>query len=215
MVSGYLGDAETGPVVLEAVRLAKAANPRALYCCDPVIGDTGPGVFVRPGIPEFLREQALPVADILTPNHFELEVLSGRSVRTLTEALAAAEDLRSLGPRLVVVTSLHRDDATPGTIEILAAGREGAWLVTTPCLPIDPPPSGSGDAFAALFLGRTLQGSDVPTALSLAVSSLYGILRWGLDIGSRELPLVAAQSLIPAPEERFFARAVAGESVAA
>jgi pyridoxine kinase len=77
VLSGYLGDADLGSVVLDAVARVRSANPDALYCCDPVMGDTAPGVYVRDGIPEFLATQAVPVADIATPNVFELEMLAG------------------------------------------------------------------------------------------------------------------------------------------
>ena len=73
VLSGYMGSADIGHAILSAVAKVREANPKAMYCCDPVIGDVGRGVFVRPGIPEFMREQAVPAADIVTPNQFELE----------------------------------------------------------------------------------------------------------------------------------------------
>src|SRR5437762_4577514 len=85
VLSGYLGDASIGDAVLEAVSAAKAANPRALYCCDPVIGDVGTGVYVRAGIAEFMRQRAVPAADIVTPNHFELQQLTGQSAGSLDD----------------------------------------------------------------------------------------------------------------------------------
>src|SRR3954451_20000350 len=104
VLSGYMGSAETGAAILDAVSRVKAANPGARYCCDPVIGDVGRGVFVRPGIPEFMREHAVPAADVITPNHFELDHLTSRTTRALPEVVAAVENLRALGPRTVLVT---------------------------------------------------------------------------------------------------------------
>ncbi len=75
----------------------KRANPRALYCCDPVIGDVGRGVFVPPEVAEFMRSRAVPAADIVTPNHFELEQLTGRSVPSLADALAAIDAVARAG----------------------------------------------------------------------------------------------------------------------
>ena len=77
VLSGYMGDAAIGEAVLDAVARVRDANPDALYCCDPVIGDVGRGVFVRPGIPEFMRDRALPLADVIVPNQFELELFHG------------------------------------------------------------------------------------------------------------------------------------------
>jgi len=88
----------------------KAANPRALYCCDPVIGDVGRGVFVRPGIPEFMRDAAVPAADIVTPNQFELGFLTNTTPETLESTLASADAAMAMGPSTVLVTSVLRPD---------------------------------------------------------------------------------------------------------
>jgi pyridoxine kinase len=89
----------------------RAANAKAVWCCDPVIGDVGRGVFVRPGIPEFFRDRALPAADIATPNQFELEWLTGGPVTDLAGAKAAVTRLQASGrPRCVLVTSLQIED---------------------------------------------------------------------------------------------------------
>lgn len=121
VLSGYMGDAAIGEAILEAVARVRAANPQAVYCCDPVIGDVGRGVFVRPGIPEFMRDRAMPAADIATPNQFELEWLTGRAVGTLAEAKAAVRALQESGPRCVLVTSLRVEDTPADAIEMLAA----------------------------------------------------------------------------------------------
>lgn len=177
VLSGYMGDANTAGAILNAVTRVREANPGALYCCDPVMGDVGRGVFVRPEIPEVMRERAVAAADIVTPNHFELELLTGREVRTLQDALQAATELRARiwahGPRIVVVTSLVREDAPDDAIETLMLSGEGAWTVRTPLLPLDPPRNGTGDAVAALFLGHYLRSGNVPHSLENAVSALY------------------------------------------
>src|ERR1700754_3599978 len=85
VLSGYMGDASIGEAILDAVARVKAANPKALYCCDPVFGDVGRGIFVREGIADFMRERSVPAADIITPNHFELESLAGQAARTPAE----------------------------------------------------------------------------------------------------------------------------------
>src|SRR5258708_38262990 len=94
VLSGYLGDPEAGPVLLDIVGRVKKANPSALFCCDPVMGDIGLGYYVRAGIPEFYRDRALALADVVTPNRFELEWLTGASVGSLAEAALAVEALR-------------------------------------------------------------------------------------------------------------------------
>ena len=101
VLSGYLGSADIGEAVVEMVARVKSANPAARYCCDPVIGDSHSGVFVREGVPEFIKERALPVADIITPNQFELDYLAGAGAcsDTLADALAAIDALHARGPR--------------------------------------------------------------------------------------------------------------------
>lgn len=212
VLSGYMGDASTADAILSAVARVREANSRALYCCDPVMGDVGRGVFVRPEIPAVMRDRAVRAADILTPNQFELELLTGREVRTLEDALAAAHDLRERihggGPRIVVVTSLVREDAPQDSIETLAVSGEGAWIVRTPLLPLDPPRNGTGDAVASLFLGHYLRSFSVPLSLENAVSALFNMLELTHALGTREIQLVAAQNEYVHPSRRFGAERV-------
>src|SRR5829696_8760174 len=143
VLSGYMGSADIGTAILSAVERVRAANPKALYCCDPVIGDVGRGIFVRPGIPEFMRDHAVPAADIITPNQFELDMLSGRSTSTLTDARAAVQVVRALGPEVVLVTSLHTDETPKDAIDLLASDTGGCFRLRTPKLPISV--DGAGD----------------------------------------------------------------------
>src|SRR5258708_24264673 len=113
VLSGYLGSVELGSVVLEAVRRVRRANPKALYCCDPVLGDADRGFFVRPELADFFRAEAVPLADILTPNRFELETLTGERVDTLAAARAACDMLLARGPRVILVTSLDVAEVSP------------------------------------------------------------------------------------------------------
>jgi pyridoxine kinase len=207
VLSGYQGDPAVGAVILDAVARVKELNPDAVYCCDPVIGDVGRGVFVRPGIPEFLRDEVVPHADILTPNHFELEFLAGGEARSDDELLAAVDALRDRGPRDVLVTSVRYDEGDPGhdeTIELVAVSDSGAWAISTPLLPITP--NGGGDLTAALYLAH-LRGSRSPAvALSRTTASVFAVLEATLAAGTRELQIVAAQDAIAHPPERFEVR---------
>ncbi len=193
VLSGYMGDAALGRAVVDSVARVRAANPRAVYCCDPVMGDVGRGFFVRPGIPEFMRDVAVPAADIVTPNQFELEYLTGITVRRIEDAVAAGAKLRATGPRFVLLTSLTREGAPDGSIEMLLDGPDGTWLVATPRLPLDPAPNGAGDCVAALFLARFLETGDGPAALAAAASGIHAVFDETAKAGTRELQLIAAQ----------------------
>jgi pyridoxine kinase len=206
VLSGYQGDPAMGAVILDAVDQVKAANPDAVYCCDPVMGDVGRGMFVRPGIPEYLRDVVVPRADIITPNHFELDFLAGRTTRTLPELLAAVDVVRAAGPRHVLVTSVLHGDVPEGSLEVVAVSDEGAWAVTTPLLPITP--NGGGDVTAALYLAHLWTSGSPATALERTVSAVFAVFEATVAAGTRELQLVAAQDAIAAPPARFTARRV-------
>ncbi|HJQ55568.1 MAG TPA: pyridoxal kinase PdxY [Vineibacter sp.] len=210
VLSGYLGDASLGEVVLDAVAAVRDANPAAVWCCDPVIGDFDHGVFVRPGIPEFFRQRAVPLADLVTPNHFELEILSGGSISTLPAAREAATrllapDANTAGPKIAVVTSLRHAETQAGTIELLAVTHTGAWRIVTPLLSFAVAPNGTGDAFAALFLAEWLKARDIATSLSYAAAAIFAVLETTARAGARELLLIDAQEALVRPPRTFAA----------
>jgi pyridoxine kinase len=201
VLSGYMGGADIGAAILDAVAAVKAANPKALYCCDPVIGDVGRGVFVRPGIPEFMRDHAVRRADVITPNQFELEYLAGRSTATLADALAAVEAVHAMGPRAILVTSLHNEETPDDAVDLMASTAQGRWRIRTPQLPISI--NGAGDAIAALFFAHYMQTGSAAEALARAASSIFGILKRTSEAGSREILLIEAQDEIAAPTRLF------------
>lgn len=205
VLSGYMGDAETCGAILDAVGRVQAARADALYCCDPVIGDTGPGVYVRAGVPETIATRAVPAADLLTPNGFELAFLTGQPIRTLAGAVAAAGTLRgrmrAAGPRIVLVTSLAGGDTPADAVDMLVVSDAGAARLRTPRLPQQF--SGAGDATAAMFLAAILAGAAPADALGLAGNAIHAVLDRTMADGARELSLVAAQGAIADPPRRF------------
>jgi len=206
VLSGYMGSVAIGEAIVDAVSRVKHANPAARYCCDPVIGDRGRGVYVKTGLPEFIRHRALAAADIVTPNQFELEHLSGRTVETLADMLCAIDRLHALGPRIVLVTSLHIDATPEGAIDVVASDGAERLRVRTPKLPIAI--NGAGDAMAALFFAGHLRGGSLADALSRAVSSLFGVLAHTAEAGARELQLVGAQEELITPSRIFPAESI-------
>lgn len=201
VLSGYLGSVGLGAVVLEAVRRAKHANPRALYCCDPVLGDADRGFFVPPELADFFRAQALPLADIVTPNRFELETLAGQRVDTLAAARAACGVLLARGPRTVLVTSLDAAEISSDATAMLAVTRDGGWLVRTPRLPIVA--NGAGDLAAALFLAHLLKSGDAGRALGETAEGVHAVIAETVRMGAPELAIVAAQDALVSPSVRF------------
>jgi pyridoxine kinase len=205
VLSGYMGDAGIGEAILAAVARVKAANPAAVYCCDPVLGDDDTGSYVRDGIAELMRERALAQADIITPNRFEVERLTGHDCATLADAKAAITALQAMGPPCVLVTSLRTEDTPDDAIDMLA-GEAGAFhRLRTPLLPLAV--NGAGDALAALFLWHRLRSGSAALALGRAGSAIHGVLRRTAADGSRELLTVAAQNEWVTPSQRFDATA--------
>ncbi len=209
VLSGYLGSAPLGEVVVDAVAQVRTANPAALYCCDPVMGDLGRGLYVDEDVPAFMRAKALPAADVITPNQFELEQLTGQPVETLEDVVAGARAAMAMGPRIVLVTSLRHADTAYDEIEMLAVDADRALLVATPRLPFEIPPNGAGDAMAALFLAQLLRRRDLENALANAAASIYGIISATFDAGTRELAIIAAQDKIVAPSVSFSVKKLA------
>ena len=206
VLSGYLGSADIGHAVLGAVERVRAANPDAVWCCDPVMGDVGRGVFVRPGIPELMREHAVPAADVVTPNHYELDLLAGTATTSLGAVKDAVAAVQALGPRVVLTTSLVTEDTPDDAVDLLASEGARHYRVRTPKLGLSV--NGAGDAVAALFLAHWLETRSAGLALERAAASVFGMLARTEAAGSREILLVAAQEELVAPSRTFVASEV-------
>jgi pyridoxine kinase len=201
VLSGYMGGADIGAAILDAVASVKRANPAARYACDPVIGDVGRGIYVARGIPEFMKTKAVPAADIVTPNQFELDYLAGRGSTTLAAVRDAVKAVHDLGPRAILVTSLHTAETPKDAIDLLASDASGCFRLRTPKLPLTV--NGAGDAIAALFFAHYLRAGRIDQALAQAASSIFGVLSKTAAAGAREIQLVAAQDEIVNPSRVF------------
>lgn len=201
VLSGYLGAADTGPVVLATVKAIRQLNPAVLYCCDPVLGDTSTGYYVRAGLPEFMRERAVPEADILTPNQFELEALSSHSVATRADLIAALARLHGQGPKIILVTSVMTRETPAEFVELVISDGKHVHLLRTPRLRAEF--NGAGDMMGALLLFHYLRKRDASAALAEVAASVFGILQRTIEAGSRELALVVAQDELVAPSTSF------------
>lgn len=201
LLCGYQGSPEVGNVILDAAELVKRRNPHAVFCADPVMGDVGRGFYARPGIPEFWRDHVVAKADIMTPNLFELEFLTGGKTTSISEVVSAAHALREAGPRIAVVTSVTGEDLADDLLRMIAVSTEGSWMVETPRL--DQDFTGSGDLTAAMFLAHWLRTTSVEQALSSTASVVFSVLKATNDSGLAELQLVAAQEEIVNPSFLF------------
>lgn len=206
VLSGYQGGEGIADVIIDAVARVKKANPDAVYACDPVMGNAKSGCFVAPAIPELLRERVVPVADILTPNQFELGFLTGTQPDSIDSTLASADLVRERGPRAILVTSVERPDREADTIEMMVVDDAGAWIVQTPLIPMKA--NGSGDVTAALFTAHYRRSGDAADALARTASSVFDLLSNTFESGSRELRLVESQEAYANPRLQFTVRQV-------
>ena len=206
ILSGYQGSEGIADVILDTVARVKAANPDAVYSCDPVMGNAKSGCFVAPAIPVLLRDRVVPAADLITPNQFELGYLTGTEPDTLESTLESVDLARASGPRTVLVTSVERPDREEGTIEMLAVDDRGGWIVQTPLLPMKA--NGSGDVTAALFTAHYRRTGDAADALARTASSVFDLLRNTHESGERELRLVESQDAYADPRMQFEVRRV-------
>jgi len=206
ILSGYLGSPEIAEVVADFVARARQRNPRLIYCCDPVLGDRDRGLFVKADIPPLVRDRLCPLANVITPNHFEFEWLCGATAGTTAQVIARARALAATGPSTIVVTSAELADTPDGEIETLAIERTSAWRVRTPKLPISP--SGTGDLFASLLVSALVRGSDTPDALGHAASATFAVLEHTAARGGIEMRIVEAARSLVDPVRRFDAIAV-------
>jgi pyridoxine kinase len=230
VLSGYLGDASIGRAILGAVKRVRSAAPKALYCCDPVMGDVGRGFYVSPDIPDMLRREVVPRADIITPNQFELEALTGIKTASLDGAVEAIEALHKAGPNVVLVTSYRqgqtsgaldpqnssgsespdsgdggRGEIQSGEIEMLVSNGREIYSVRTPELYFEDLSmmAGSGDLTTAVFLSRYLETGDIRRTLELTAASVYGVIEATHAAQSREIHIVAAQEELVHPSRNF------------
>lgn len=203
ILSGYQGGADIADAIVETVRRIKAANPKALYACDPVMGNAKSGCFVSDEIPPLLRDRVVPVADIITPNQFELGYLTDSEVGTLDETLAAVKKAQEIGPKTVLVTSVKRPETPEDQVEMLAVDGDRAFLVSTPLLPFKR--NGSGDVTAALFTGHYTETSDVKESLRRTASSVYDLLENTYEAETSELQLIQSQDVFAHPRMQFSA----------
>lgn len=204
VLSGYMGSDALAEIVLHAANKIRALNPAVLYCCDPVMGDTGRGFFVPEALREFFRGHGVPAADIITPNQFELGYLAATEIKTLKDAQLACRKIHDTGVATILLTSLEVRETGKKEIQMLASQADGAqFVVTTPKLKLDPAPNGAGDMTSALFLGRLLAGEPVNIALQNTAASVFGVFEKTRFLNQRELAIIPAQDCFKIVQSPF------------
>ncbi|MBO6554442.1 MAG: pyridoxal kinase PdxY [Roseitalea sp.] len=204
VLSGYLGDAGQAAAIAASVAALRSVRPDLVYACDPVIGDES-GLYVSGQVARAIAGTLVPVADLATPNRFELAWLSGR---VLEDNEAIIDAARALGPPAVLVTSAFA--ARPGMTGNLLVLRETAHLAEHAAF--DRAPNGTGDLTAALFLAHLVNGRGHLEALRRATASVHDVLANTRARGADELTLAADAALLSEPVSDIDVRSVGRRS---
>ncbi|WP_157989818.1 pyridoxal kinase PdxY [Candidatus Erwinia haradaeae] len=211
VLSGYLGSAEQGKAILEIVRMVKEANPNAWYFCDPVMGHPKKGCIVATGVSEFHAHLSLQESDIVAPNIWELEVLSGSGVlANVEQVIAAAHALIIKGPKVVLVKHLANAGYRRDRLEMLLVTGDQVWHIDRPLIDFGVrQPVGVGDLTSGLLLVNLLNGLPLQAAVEHVTAAVYAVMLKTHQMGEYELQLVAAQQAMVEPQLQFSAVQIA------
>ena len=187
LMTGYIGSVEVGHLVADFVARAKAANPGLRYLCDPVMGDHGPGLYVPAELAQVIRDGLLPLADLATPNSFELGHLAGRAISGMADLQAAAASLHLAPGATLIATGCVLDDSPADHLESVILGPGGMTRHPTRRLAVALP--GTGDLFAGLIVAGLGKGRSLSQAVDVAQDlTSVALARAGL-IGASEVVL--------------------------
>lgn len=189
VLTGYTRDTSFLAMVVDIVQELKQQNSRLVYVCDPVMGDKWNGegsMYVPQDLLPVYRDKVVPVADIITPNQFEAELLSGRKIHSQEEAFEVMDLLHCMGPDTVVITS--SDLPSPqGSDYLIALGSQrirkpdGSMVTQRIRLEmhkVDAVFVGTGDLFAAMLLAWTHKHPDnLKVACEKTVSAMQHVLQ--------------------------------------
>ncbi|MFD4838727.1 pyridoxine/pyridoxal/pyridoxamine kinase [Achromobacter sp. NPDC058515] len=187
VVCGYLGQPGQADLLARWLPALRAARPDLRVHIDPVMGDRNDGLYVNEGLVAQYRDLLVPLADGMTPNHFELELLAGRPLSSMDEVVAAARELIAQGPGWIVVTSAAPMAAAPGTLQLAVVTRDEATVVTHPEIAIPPAVHGTGDVFMAGVTARLLNGQALVQAVREAAAQVTAALERTRELAWEEL----------------------------
>jgi pyridoxine kinase len=204
IVSGYIGSVEQAHILYDVIVELKQQSSTFIYCCDPVMGDEGRGLYVKPDLAAFIQSHLMHVADWITPNAFELSQLSGMSVSNRTQALQACQSLLQSLPKLqgILATSVAEDKHK--NTGMLLATREGVYHCETPKYDLIATVHGTGDVTTATFISHILNGDQPRIAMQKTANTLHDITQYTFEHQLRELAIIQAQKTIAEPRILYF-----------
>lgn len=204
MITGYIGAAHQAKPIAGLIEAARAANPDFLYCCDPVIGDEA-GLYVPEETAGAIRDQLLPLADLITPNRFEFDWLTGKTHEINEDIVATAKTLSQA--QVAVTSAFAMMKQSQGT---LLWDRNSGSAFLAEHRSFENAPNGPGDLFCGLLTARLLQGMSPEKALQVATAGVFDILAQTVKAGADELVLVEEQSRLERPMAMVNLRRIGG-----
>lgn len=178
LLTGYAGSESFLKTIVSVAKRLKAKCSDLLYICDPVMGDNDK-LYVPKELVKIYSEEVVPLANILLPNQFESEMLTGMKIRTQEDALKVCEKLHDRGPSIVVITSLTLKESKDKSIVMILSHRDkdhrNAYAIRVPR--IDGYFTGTGDLTASLMLGYLGKGYSSKRALEMTASSVHAVLK--------------------------------------
>ena len=204
IISGYIGLAEQGEEILEAVKKIKYYNPNAIYVCDPVMGgDINKGSSLPQNIIDFFTKQAIKQADYITPNLLELQILSNLEIKTFSDVLKAIKILQNQPIQAILVKNLLHAGKTTELFEMILATPSQSYHLARPLYDFPHRPLGVGDLICSLFTAHLVNGQSQLTAFELAANAANHVLDITKQQNARELAIIDAQQWIKQPDLQY------------
>lgn len=204
IISGYIGLAEQGEEILEAVKKIKFYNPNAIYVCDPVMGgDINKGSSLPQNIIDFFTKQAIKYADYITPNLLELQILSNLEIKTFNDVLNAIKTLQNKPIQAILVKNLLHAGKTTELFEMILATPSQSYHLARPLYDFPHRPLGVGDLICSLFTAHLVNGQSQLTAFELAANAANHVLDVTKQQNARELAIIDAQQWIKQPDLKY------------
>ncbi len=184
---GYLGNVAQAHILASWIATRRAATPALQVLIDPVIGDHANGIYVEPALVPVYRDTLLPLADGLTPNDFELALLTGMPTADMEQVVAAARSLLYGRVRWIVVTSAAPQAWPVGAMRVAVVTPTDVHVIEHPH--VDAAPKGTGDLFSASLATELLAGTPLEAAARNACNAVVAAVRLTHQQHSAELLL--------------------------
>lgn len=184
IITGYIGSLDILKSTAQYITRIKSSYPSTNYICDPVMGDNG-GLYIDEEVAQSYLNDIIPIADILTPNHFEFEYILGHTVRTECEALESVLQNDILRNKTIIVTSCELDITAPDEIDTLILKDGISTRISTKRIDIST--TGTGDLFTALLSCRLTEGKELVNAVKDATTIIKNALKYTVENNNEEM----------------------------